>query len=195
MPRTIRTMVTGTAVLSGWISCTTSLDMSGERLTPLDMQWGLVIGSVLVQQAPTSTGNAKGRDDSYEFEIVQIQPADPDGENPYAQRYRLDAKAGEERIFVSRLRSGRYLIKTFHQTGMIGLGGDLDVTFDSMAGEVRYIGRLRVEIPQRLSRGKGYRFAVENARETTLAQVSRQDGEVTKSVLDMPMLARAREAP
>ncbi|HJT19880.1 MAG TPA: hypothetical protein VJ746_05395 [Nitrospira sp.] len=195
MRRAIRTALIGITVLFGWISCTASLDMSGERLTPPGPQWGLVIGSVLVQPAPSSSGNAKGRDDSYEFEIVHIQPADPDGENPYADRYRLDAKAGEERIFISRLRSGRYLVKTFHQTGVVGLGGELEVTFDSMAGEVRYIGRLRVDIPQRLSRGKGYRFAVENARDTTLAQVSKQHGEVTKTVVDTPMLARVREAP
>ncbi|HEU4686290.1 MAG TPA: hypothetical protein VFS39_17420 [Nitrospira sp.] len=178
-------------VLLGSISCTRSFDMSDERLTPLGTQWGVVIGSVLVQPPP----GGKERDESYEFDIVQIQPADPDGESPYAERYRLDAKAGEERTFISRLRSGRYLVKNFHQAGVLGLGGELDLVFHSMAGEVRYIGRLRIEIPQRLSKGKGYRFAVDNARDTTLAQLSKQHGDVTTEVHDFPMTPRLREAP
>jgi hypothetical protein len=77
---------------------------------------------------------------------------------------------------------------------MTGLGGELDLVFASMAGEIRYIGRVLVEIPQRVSRGKGYRFTVENARELTLAHVSQQQADLTKDVVDQPMQARGHPA-
>jgi len=190
--------MTSVAVLFGLASCTTSFDMSGERITSPGPEWGVVIGSVLVQPEKVASGkNATGRDVSesfYEFDIVRIQPGDPNGGGPYVEQYRLDAKAGEERIFISRLRSGQFLIKSFHEEGMIGLGGELDLVFASMAGEIRYIGRVLVEIPQRVSRGKGYRFTVENAREPTLAQVSQQHADLTKAVVDEPMQARGRPA-
>lgn len=182
------------AALSGLVSCATPFDMSGERMTPLGPEWGVVIGSVLVQpEDPTPGKKAAGRDVSdstYEFDIVQIQANDPNGEDPYAKRYRLEAKAGEERLFIARVRSGQYLIKRFDEEGLTGLGGDLDLVFSSMAGEVRYIGRLLVKIPKRISRGKDYRFTVENAREPTLALVSKQDAELTKDVVTVPMQAR-----
>jgi hypothetical protein len=190
--------MTSVAVLFGLASCTTSFDMSGERITSPGPEWGVVIGSVLVQPEKVVSGkNATGRDvsgSSYEFDIVRIQPGDPNGGGPYVEQYRLDAKAGEERIFISRLRSGQFLIKSFHEEGMIGLGGELDLVFASMAGEIRYIGRVLVEIPQRVSRGKGYRFTVENAREPTLAQVSQQHADLTMAVVDEPMQARERPA-
>jgi hypothetical protein len=190
--------MTSVAVLFGLASCTTSFDMSGERITPPGPEWGVVIGSVLVQLERVSSGkNATGRDvsgSSYEFDIVRIQPGDPNGKGPYVEQYRFDAKAGEERIFISRLRSGQFLIRSFHEEGMTGLGGELDLVFASMAGEIRYIGRVLVEIPQRVSRGKGYRFTVENAREPTLAQVSQQHADMTKDVVDQPMQARERPA-
>ena len=187
------------AIVCGLTACTRSLDMSHERITEPGTQWGIVIGSALVQlQKPSSGPSATGRDlsdEPFEFEVVQTQPGDPDGESPYAERYRLDAKTGEERIFISRLRSGQYLIRNFHKSGMMGIGGELNLAFASMAGETRYIGRVLVEIPQRVSKGKGYRFTIENARERTLAQVSKTHPELTGEVVDVPLQARQQEEP
>jgi hypothetical protein len=188
--------MTSVAILFGLASCTKMFDMSSERITVPGPEWGLVIGSVLVQPekiASDATGkpvDVSGA--SYEFDIVRIQPGDPDGEGPYVEKYRLDVKAGEERIFISRLRSGQFLIKSFRDEQMTGLGGDLHLVFSSMGGEIRYIGRVLVEIPQQVSKGKGYRFTVENAREPTLAQVSRQHADLTKVVVDKPMQVRER---
>lgn len=180
------------------LACSTSFDMSSERLTPLGLEWGVVIGSVLVKPVKAAGEDDMRRDAAdvtYEFDIVQSPPGDPDGESPYAERYHLEAKAGEERIFVSRIRSGRYLVKTFSQTRFTGIGGDLDLMFESMAGEVRYVGRVVVEIPQRVSRGKGYRFTIENARESTLRQVSHDHPDLAQQAVDVPMQARARPEP
>lgn len=185
------------AVTLSLAACTKPFDMSGQRLT-LGPEWGVVIGSVIVKPVKAADDGAKSReaaDTSYEFDIVQIQPGDPNGESAYAQSYRLVAKGGEERIFVSRLPTGRYLLRSFAQERIVGAGGDLSLVLDSMAGEVRYVGRLLVEVPQRVSRGKEYRFIVENAREATLAQIAGRHGELAKLAVDVPMRPREQSTP
>ena len=106
---------------------------------------------------------------------------------PIAERYRLQARAQQERIFISRLRPGRYRLRGFAQERIVGVGGDIGLVFASMPGEVRYIGRLLVEVPQRVSRGKEYRFTVENAREAALTYVSARNPELAKQAVDAPM--------
>jgi hypothetical protein len=179
------------------VACAKSFDMSGDRLTPLGPEWGVVIGSVLVKQAKLADKSTKSDADmpTYQFDIVQSQPGDPEGESPYAERYHLQAKVGEERMFISRLRTGRYLVKNFAKEGITGTGGELELIFDTMAGEVRYIGRLLVEVPQRVSRGKEYRFTVENAREGTLRKMSDRHAELAAQAIDAPMRLRESSAP
>ena len=180
------------------VACAKSFDMSSERLTPLGPEWGIVIGSVLVKPAKLADDSGKPRDAAamtYEFDIVQSQPGDPEGESPYAQRYRLESKAGEERVFISRLRTGSYMIRSFAQDRMAGKGGDLGLVFDCMAGEVRYVGRLVVEVPERVSRGKEYRYIVQNAREATLTKIAEPQPELAKRVLDAPMRSIEQQAP
>lgn len=175
------------AIALALTACAKSFDMSGERLTPLGPEWGIVIGSVLVKAADDS-------DMTYQFDIVQSLPGSPDG-GPNSKRYRLGAKAGEERTFVSSLREGKYLFKSFAQEKIVGVGGDLGLVFESMAGEIRYIGRLVVEVPQRVSRGKEYRFTVENARASTLTQISNRHPELARQAVDAPMRTREQSAP
>jgi len=175
-------VVAGLAVLN---ACATSFDMTGERIALPGPEWGVVIGSVLVQ--PEEGAVAR---DTYEFEMVQIQPGDPDGVRPYAQEYHLTAKSGEERVFVSRLRPGHYLIRSFRKTSIAGLGGDLGLIFSAEPGEVRYVGRVHVEVPRRLSKGKDYRFSVDNVRAETLTEVARQYPELAQAAVDGPVKAR-----
>jgi hypothetical protein len=180
-------------------SCATQFDMSGERIAQPGPEWGVVIGSVVVQQEmprvdkPATTREASSA--SYEFDIVQIRLNDPDGTDPYAKPYRLNTKAGEERTFISRLPPGQYLIRDFQEEGMMSLAGELDLVFTVAPEEIRYIGRLHVVIPRRASSGKPYRFAIENAREATLALVSKQHPELTNVVVDGPIQVRQDPVP
>lgn len=178
-------------------ACAKSFDMSGEQLTPLGPEWGVVIGSVLVKPMQVADGDSKPdkADMTYEFHFVRTLPGKPNGDDPNAERYRLKVKAHEERIFVSRLRPGRYLVKNFAQERIVGVGGDLDLVFDSTAGQVGYIGRLVVEVPPHVARGKEYRFAVVNAREATLAQIAGRHAELAKVAVDVPMRTREQQAP
>ena len=185
------------AIVLPLLGCAKSFDMSGERLTT-GPEWGVVIGSVLVKQVKRADERTKSRESdqvAFEFDIVQSQPGDPEGETPYAERYRLRATAGEERIFISRLRTGTYLVKSFAQERIVGAGGDLDLLIESMAGEVRYVGRLLLEVPLQVSRGREYRFTVENAREPALNQISKDHPELAREVVDAPMRPRDSASP
>jgi hypothetical protein len=64
-----------------------------------------------------------------------------------------------------------------------------------MAGEVRYIGRLVIEVPQRASRGKEYRYMVENAREATLTKIAGAQPELAKRAVDAAMRSLEQQAP
>src|SRR5678816_2827712 len=81
-PKELFALLGWVALLLGFlISCTTPFDMSDERITAPGPDWGVVIGSVLVRPVEmASDKNAAGRDvldSSYEFDIVPVQPGDP----------------------------------------------------------------------------------------------------------------------
>lgn len=180
---------------SVWIlsSCATPLDMSQERMAAPGPEWGIVIGSVLVREDRIgSSPGTRAIDPSmlFEFDVVQIQPRDPDGDGPHAARYQMDATAGQERSFLARLRPGRYLIKNFYRTGLSRTGGDLNLVFESQSGRVVYIGQLLIEVPPQLTRGKEYRFSVQDAHETTFSQLAPQHGALTQQAMTVPMQIR-----
>lgn len=184
-------------ICSMLVACTTGFDMSGERIPPPGPEWGVVIGSVLVHPEADQTGAvpATRNPATYSFDVVQIQPGDPDGTRPYAQQYELSTKSGEERPFVSRLRPGQYLVRSFHKTSMAGLGGDLNVVFSVEPGEVRYVGRLNVEIPFSLSRGKDYRFRIDNVRAQTFSLLPKEHVDLATGAMDSPMQVRTVQTP
>ncbi len=178
-------------------ACAKSLDMSGEQIPMPGPDEGIVVGSLLVQaeqQPPDSWVNRwfgrKAAGFTYEFEIVRIQTTDSKGEEPYTERYELDAKPGEERTFIARLKAGDYLIKGFYHEGLSAMGGRLGVMFSVAPGTTRYIGRLLVEVPRTVTMGTGFTYRVEDARETTLIAIQKQHPEVTRRVVDSPMYKR-----
>jgi len=155
-------------------SCASSLDMSGARIAVPGVEWGVVVGSVLIEpersKKPPDTQALS--EEIFVLDVVQIQPGDPEGTRPYADEYELTAKGGEEKLFVSRLRPGRYLIRSFQASGLVGLGGDLNVVFTAEPGAVRYVGRLHIVVPSRLSEDRPYRFTLEKAQQADLARLA-----------------------
>lgn len=182
----------------GLTSCASPLDMSHERMAAPGPEWGVVIGSVLVRQDRTGSSPgaaASDRPTLYEFDVVQTQPADPNGEGAYASRYHLEAMTEQEQPFLARLRPGRYLMKHFHRTGMSGTGGDLNLVFESQSGRVVYVGQVLVEVPPQLSHGKEYRFSVQDAHETTFSALAPQHRDLTQQAITAPMQIRSSETP
>ena len=178
-------------------SCASSLDMSHERIAAPGPEWGIVIGSVLVRQEQKGSGAdtaVRDRSTMFELEVVQVQPGDPNGESLYAARYHVDATAGQDRTFLSRLRPGRYLIKNFYRTGMAGTGGHLNLVFESQSGRVIYIGQLLVEVPPQLAHGKDYRFSVQDTHEITFSQLAPHHRDLTHQAITVPMQIRAEDS-
>ncbi|MBS0171555.1 MAG: hypothetical protein JSR62_14485 [Nitrospira sp.] len=179
-------------------SCASPLDLSQEQVAAPGPEWGIVIGSVLVRQERTGSGSNIAADTPspmYEFDVVQTQPADPNGEGPYVSRYHVDATAGQERPFLARLRPGHYLMKNFHRTGMSGTGGDLNLVFESQSGRVVYVGQVVVDVPSQLAHGKEYRFSVQDAHDATFAQLTPQHGHLTQQAITAPMQIRPSDTP
>jgi len=178
--------------------CTTpSLDMSGGRIEPAGPDGGVVIGSVLVQaeeEPPDSWFNRlfgrKAAGFVYDFDIVRIDAHDPEGAHPYADRYALDAKPGEERIFVARLPVGTYLFRAFRHEGLSAMGGELGLIFSVAPDVTRYIGRLFLEVPRRVTIGVPFTYTVQDARDATLAAVHKQYSDVGQQAVNAPMQAR-----
>lgn len=183
------------SVLAG---CSTpSLDMGGGPIDPAGPDGGVVIGSVLVQaeqEAPDSWLNRlfgrKAAGFTYDFEILRVQATDPKGTHPYLARYELDAKPGEERIFVAHLPVGTYLVKAFRHEGLSAMGGDLGLNFSVAPETTIYIGRLFLEIPRRVTMGTPYTYQVQDSREATLAVVQRQHPLLVRQVVNAPMHTR-----
>ncbi|MBL8041782.1 MAG: hypothetical protein JNL86_02555 [Nitrospira sp.] len=170
--------------------------MSNERIAAPAPEWGIVIGSVLVRSTQETSAGGRATSDQasmYEFDVVQTQPRDPNGESPYVSRYQLEARAGQERPFLARLRPGQYLMKRFYRTGLSGTGGDLNLVFESQSGRVVYVGQVLVEVPAQFTKGKEYRFSVQDAHEATFSQLAPQHGHLTQQAVTAPMRIRQDE--
>lgn len=182
-------------VLAG---CTTpSLDMSNGRIEPPGPIEGVVIGSILVQadqEPPQSWVNSlfgrKSAGFTYVFDIIYIGMSDPNGSYPYAERYQLEAKPGEERIFAARLPTGNYLFRTFHHEGLSAMGGELGLIFTVGPGATHYVGRLHLEVPRRATMGAPFTYKVEDGREATLAALGHRHPDLGAHAINVLMHSR-----
>jgi hypothetical protein len=176
---------------------TLSLDMLGGRIDPAGPDRGVVIGSVLVQaeQEPSAAWfnrmfGHRAAGFTYDFENVRAGATGQTFTSAYADRYALDAKPKEERIFVARLPVGSYLIKTFYHEGLSAIGGELDVTFFVAPDTTYYVGRLVLDVPRRVTFGSPFTFRIENWRDATLAAARKQHPNLGAAVVNAPMQAR-----
>lgn len=174
------------------ISCAKSLDMSGDRIAVPGNEWGVVVGSVAIEpDKPERPSTIQPlATETFILEVVQIQPGDPEGTRPYAEQYELTAKAGEDKLFVSRLRPGRYLIRSFQASGFMGLGGDIKAVFTVEPGVVHYIGRLHIMVPRYLSHDRPYRFTLQNAQQADVAKLAASHPDLANVVREAPMELR-----
>ena len=173
-------------------SCAKSLDMSGDRIAVPGNAWGVVVGSVKIEpEKPERPSTIQPlANETFILNVVQIQPGDPEGLSPYADTYELTTKADEHKLFVSRLRPGRYLIRSFQASGYMGLGGDINAVFTVEPGAVRYIGRLHIMIPRHLSHDRPYRFTLENAQQADVAKLTEGHPDLASTMHEASMELR-----
>lgn len=182
----------------GLAGCSTpSLDMSEERIDPAGPDGGVVIGSLLVQAEQEPSGSwfsrmfgRRAAGFTYDFEIVRAGTADQTHTSAYADRYELDAKPKEEQLFVARLPVGSCLFKSFRHEGLSAMGGELEVTFSVAPDTTQYIGRLVLDVPQRVTLGSPFTYRIENGRDATLAAVRKRHPDLGADVVNAPMQAK-----
>lgn len=174
-------------------SCAKSLDMSDDHIALPGIEWGVVVGSVEIEseQSERPSNIQPLAHETFILNVVQIQPGDPEGTRPYADAYELTTKAGEGKLFVSRLRPGRYLIRSFQASGFMGLSGDIRAVFTVEPGAVRYIGRLHIIVPRHLSQDRPYRFTLENVRQADVAKLIERYPDLANVAREAPMELRA----
>jgi hypothetical protein len=127
---------------------------------------------------------------TYDFEIVRAETTDSIHTSPYIDRYELDAKPREERIFVARLPAGNYLFKAFRHEGLSAMGGELAVTFIVTPDAKQYVGRLVLDVPRQVTVGSPFTYKIEDGREATLAAVRRRHPNLGADVVNAPMQVR-----
>ena len=71
--------------------------------------------------------------------------------------------------------------------------GDLNLVFESQSGRVVYVGKCSLEVPAQLTKGKEYRFSVQDAHEATFSQLAPQHGHLTQQAVTAPMRIRQDE--
>jgi len=102
----------------------------------------------------------------------------PQRRSPYVEKYRLDAKSGEERISSPGCDQDS-ISSELSREGVTGLGGELDLSLP--VWRARFVtSDACLWNSSATLQGESYRFTVENAREPTLAQVSHQHADLRR---------------
>jgi hypothetical protein len=176
---------------------TPSFDISDRSIKPPGPDYGLVIGSVLVEadsEPPNSWLNTvfgrKAAGFTYDFEIVRTGTIDGTIISGDTERYELDVKPKEERLFVARLPVGTYRIKTFRHEGFSAMGGELRICFTVTPKMTKYIGRLVLDVPRRVTLGSPFTYRIDDAHDTTLDKIREQHPDLGPDVVIAPMLAK-----
>ena len=141
-------------------ACASSLDMSTERIAAPAPNGGLVIGSVLVRSTQETSAGGRATTEQatmYEFDVVQTQPRDPNGESPYVPV--TSWKPEPAGTPIPRPASpGQYLMKRFYRTGLSGTGETLNLVFESQSGRVVYGLKACSLVPAQLTKEKNIAF-------------------------------------
>ena len=148
---------------------------------------GIVFGSVRVEIAPGGERlGPRAADFNYDLTgcaDAWVQPLSIKGLLGWRcveQRWELAVSPGEERTFVVRLPTG------YHAVGGLRalptwrfLGGEFDIvgSYRTTSGEVTYIGRLVLVLPERLTAFSEAALRVENGLATAQAALGRGYGE------------------
>jgi len=146
---------------------------------------GIVFGSVRLEIAPES-GRYGRRAASFNYGLIGCVRKHVDGFIDFMMNYPCDEKwelavsPGEERTFVVRLPTG------YHDVGGLRViptwsfsGGEFDIvaTYRATSGEVTYIGRLVLVLPERLHTGSSAHVHVEDGFATAQIALRADYGE------------------
>lgn len=148
-----------------------------EELQSVSANEGVVIGSILfiVAQGPkdeSAWAFLKGRKaDDVEWTVTFGEA----GFQPFATTYAISAKPGKEEVFIKKLPPGNYNIQRAQPAGLFGLSSNqyvsLNIYFKVEPQQTSYIGRLVVNVPDRIMFGSPVRVAISDSQEETVAKL------------------------
>ena len=150
-----------------------SMNSSKEELQGIETNEGIVVGSVLLTVAQGDANESgwaflKGRKASELEYSVAISESEF---NPFKPTYTLPATPGKEALFVKKLPAGSYKMSSIGPTGFLaptGLSFPLNLRFEVKPQTISYIGKLVVTLPDRISGGRRFEFAIQDAQKETI---------------------------
>lgn len=162
------------ALIAFLLSGCASMNSSKEELRGIEENEGIVVGSVLltVEQGDANESGwafLKGRKAGELEYSVGISDTGT-GFNPFKTTYSLPATPGKEAFFVKKLPAGNYRMDNIGPSGFLApqLSFPLGLSFGVKPQKVSYIGKLVVNLPDRIGMGRSFRFSIQDAQLETI---------------------------
>jgi hypothetical protein len=185
------------------------LHVSPQEVAEIDEGEGIVVGSFSIHVEPEGADasllqrlrSAKTMDASYSVEIVEYHETNFFGRE---EVYVAHPRADEESTFVARLPAGHYFLGDVVVSedravllGACDFRANVRGDFQVIAGQTIYIGRLVFELPARVGEGAPCTLHVEDAQESTLANLPGDYtlGKITPALLTDVQGGTFREPP
>ena len=162
------------ALIAFLFSGCASMTSSKEELRAIEENEGVVVGSVLltVEQGDANESGwsfLKGRKAGELEYSVDISNTGTEF-NPFKTTYSLPATPGKEAFFVKNLPAGNYKMDRIGPSGFLApqLSFPLNLSFGVEPQKVSYIGKLVVNLPDRIGMGGRFSFAIQDAQQETI---------------------------
>jgi hypothetical protein len=175
------------------LGCAASMKMSASDVGQLQPNEGVVFGSLLIKALPAEDGSTSmltglgGK--TWSANVVDTRKSPMEYDLKGADAY-IKAREGEEAPFVTKLLAGEYVFVDMVSPSIMGtLRAPIRVPFRVHPGKTTYIGRLLIEMPQKMDvkvpgipQGMNYSVRVEDAQQSTVALLKKDYGEIFAKV-------------
>lgn len=183
-------------------SCAAPMNRTPDPGKPLAADEGIVIGSVLVrigvaQDVPAppvaSLFLVPARSLHYSLESGPQRNTRSIVEKPIAGELRrsLRIEPGREEVFVTRMAAGPHVFFRLAPQGYEDAAAELGIRFTVMPGTTTYIGRVILDLPEKLPLGSGLPkglyslkpgILIEDAEQATLDSIRNSGGSIVGNV-------------
>lgn len=179
--------------------CASSMVSTKEELQSLSENEGVVIGSILFIAE-------KGVENESAWAFLRGRKADEVewtvsfgelGLNPFATTYTISARPGKEEVFIKKLPPGNYNIQRASPAGFLGLSSNqyvrLTIYFKVEPRQTSYIGKLVLNLPDRIMFGSPVRVAISDSQEETVEKLGSEHSSILgNTIKDLATLRTMR---
>jgi hypothetical protein len=180
--------------------CAAPMASTKEELQALSEKEGVVFGSILLvaQKGPqdeSGWGFLRGRKTD---ELKWTVSFGELGINPFGQTYAIAAMPGKEEVFIKKLPAGSYnILRASPESGIAGIPSNqyvsLSIFFKVQPQQASYIGRLVINVPDRILPGSVIRASIADFQEETVEKLRGEHPEIVgKTVKDLATTSTLR---